>query len=146
MRRPTLTFAWTEEMSVGIPEVDKDHQHFISLINDLNRAITEHLSPNIVVQKLQLIIDDAENHFAHEEKLFEQWHYPDTEEHSTIHAKVMQTLKSLSKGFAPYGSDTGWMDAGVQIKKILVDHILKEDMKYAEYYRQTLGSISVDKS
>jgi hemerythrin-like metal-binding protein len=127
MRRPTLTFAWSEEMSVGIPEIDEDHQKFILLINDLNRAITDRMSPPEIKHRLQLVIDDAVRHFSQEEKLFNEWHYPDTRQHANIHAEVINSLKVINKKFVPYGNDSEWMDAGVQVKKILVDHILKED-------------------
>ena len=145
MRRPTLTFAWSEDMSVGIPEVDKDHQQFILLINDLNRAITEHMSASVIHHRLDLIIDDAERHFTQEEKLFNEWQYPDTDQHTTIHSQVMSSLHSIKKNFIPYGHNSEWMDAGVQVKKILVDHILKEDMKYADFYHKLRGLIASEK-
>jgi hypothetical protein len=31
------------------------------------------------------------------------------------------------------------MDVGVQVKKLLVDHIFKEDMKYADFYKKLRG-------
>jgi hemerythrin len=39
--------------------------------------------------------------------------------------------------FEPYGHDSGWIDAGLKIKEILVSHILNEDMRYAEFYRKS---------
>jgi hemerythrin-like metal-binding protein len=135
---PTLQFAWNEEMSVGIPEVDEDHKRFISLINDLNRSIMSRMASSEIKQYLQAIIDDAEKHFAKEEVLFKEWQYPDAEGHAKIHAKVLHTLDEIKKQFIPYGHDSDWVDAGVKIKKLLVDHILKEDMKYADYYRNSV--------
>ena len=129
-------------MSVGIPAVDEDHQRFIVLINELNRAMTERMSVAEIKHRLQLIIDDTERHFAQEEKLFNEWKYPDTGTHENIHKQVLNTLKSINKNFKPYGNDSEWMDAGIQVKKILVDHILKEDMKYAEYYHQSLKPLA----
>ena len=146
MRRPTITFTWTEEMSVGIPAVDEDHQRFILLINDLNRAITERMSPSEIKHRLQLIVDDTERHFAQEEKLFKSWNYPDTGTHENIHKQVLSTLKTINKNFIPYGSNSEWMDVGVQVKKMLVDHILKEDMKYAEYYHNSLKQLAGEKN
>jgi len=139
MRRPTVTFTWTEEMSVGIPAVDEDHQQFILLINDLNRAITKRDSASEIKQKLLLIIEDAERHFKQEETLFKEWQYPDTGQHERIHSQVITTLKVINNKFVPYGHDSEWMDVGVQVKKIIVDHILKEDMKYAEYYHKSIS-------
>lgn len=121
-------------MSVGIPAIDEDHQNFIVLINDLNRSISERMLPAEIIKRMEIIIDDAARHFDQEEKLFFEWHYPDVSGHAVIHANILAALQDMQNKFKPYGHDSGWVDAGVQIKKILIDHILKEDMKYADYY------------
>ncbi len=140
MKRPTLRLTWKAEMSVGIPEIDEDHKRFIILINDLNRSITEGLESGEIKNKLQLILDDTERHFAHEEKLFKEWNYPDADIHAKIHAQALKALQTIKEKFIPYGHDSGWLDAGVMIKGILVDHILTEDMKYADYFRNSDSS------
>ena len=126
-------------MSVGIPAIDEDHQNFIVLINDLNRSISDRMSPIEIIKRLENIIEDAARHFDQEEKLFFEWHYPDVSGHASIHANILATLQDIQKRFKPYGHDSGWVDAGVQIKKILIEHILKEDMKYADFYHNHRG-------
>jgi hemerythrin-like metal-binding protein len=137
MKRPTWKLTWNDEMSVGIPEIDEDHKQFIFLINDLNRSMTEGMRPEEIKDNLQLILDDAERHFGHEEKLFKEWQYPDADVHAKIHAQALKALQTIKEKFIPYGFDSGWLDAGLMIKRILVDHILTEDMKYADYYRNS---------
>jgi len=145
MRSPTLQITWNETMSVGIPEIDEDHQKFIVLINDLNRSISDRMSPAEIIKRLEIIINDAAHHFHQEEKLFFEWQYPDVSGHASIHANILATLKGIQKKFMPYGMDSGWVDAGIQIKKILIDHILKEDMKYADYYHNHRGNSANNK-
>ncbi len=140
MKRPTLRLAWKDEMSVGTPEIDEDHKRFIILINDLNRSMTEGLESGEIKNKLQLILDDTERHFAHEEKLFKEWKYPDADIHAKIHAQALKALQTIKDKFIPYGQDSGWLEAGMMIKGILVDHILTEDMKYADYFRNSNSS------
>lgn len=135
IRRPTYTIVWVDEMSVGIPEINEDHKHFIYLMNELNRSITEGQAPTDIKQRLQIIIDDASKHFAHEERLFEEWQYPDISSHAKIHAQIMDELNAIMSKFVPYGLDSAWVEAGSRIKSILIEHILAEDMKYAEFYR-----------
>lgn len=137
MQKPTLTISWTDEMSVGIPEVDKDHKHSILLINEFNRSVTDGKSPEEIRQRLQLIVDDTVRHFIREEKLFEEWQYPEIDGHAKIHLQVLNELEDIMRKFVPYGYDTGWVDAGMKIKSILINHIMTEDMKYSEYYRRS---------
>jgi hemerythrin-like metal-binding protein len=144
MRRPTLHLTWSEDMSVGIPEVDEDHKRFFDLINMLNRSITTGKESSLIMKTLQCIIDDAVSHFAHEEKLFREWHYPEADAHAKKHANVVKALEVLQHKFVPYSKDSEWMDAGIKVKKILLEHIVKEDMKYADYYRENSGLLNAD--
>jgi hemerythrin-like metal-binding protein len=137
MKRPTWQLTWNDDMSVGIPEIDEDHKQFIVLINDLNRSMTEGMRPEEIKNKLQLVLDDTDRHFGHEEKLLRERLYPDADAHAKIHAQALKVLQTIKEKFIPYGLDSGWLNAGLMIKGILVDHILTEDMKYAEYYRNS---------
>ncbi len=132
-------------MSVGIPAIDEDHKQFIVLINELNRSITEGKNQAEIKQRLHLIVDDAERHFRQEEKLFNEWKYPDSYDHANIHAQVLKSLKTILAEFVPYGSDSGWVNAGLRIRDLLINHILAEDMKYAEFYRKTFGAAPPEK-
>jgi len=130
---------WNDQMSVGIPEVDEDHKHFVDLVNDFNQSIVERLDLPEIKQRLRLIIDDARQHFAHEEELFRQWRYPDYEDHAIQHAQILKALQDISEASMSYGMYSEWIEAGMQIKDVLIDHIYKEDMKYAGFYRARLG-------
>jgi hemerythrin len=134
MRRPTWQLEWNDEMSVGIPEIDEEHKKFITLINDLNRSITEGRKQTEIKERLKFIVDDAAQHFAHEEKLFREREYPDAASHALTHTEALKALKKIQQAFIPHGLDSEWVDAGLFIKSILINHILTEDMKYAHYF------------
>ena len=144
MKRPTWTITWNDEMCVGIHEVDEDHKHFIFLIHEFNRSITERMGPAEIKKRLQLIVDNAERHFEHEEKLFKEWQYPDTDAHAILHSHELKTLKAIEKDFMPYSNDSGWINEGLKIKAILTNHI-KSDMKYAVFYRNSRDPGSAEK-
>jgi hypothetical protein len=46
-------------------------------------------------------------------------------------------LKAIMENFIPYGADSGWINAGLRIRDILIEHILADDMTYAEFYSNT---------
>lgn len=129
---------WNEQMSVGIPEVDKEHQHFILLVNQLNQAISDRMEIAELKQRLAHILADAKQHFAHEEILLKEWRYPDAGTHANMHTRLMNSLSDLKKKAAPYDLDREWIDAGLKIKEALIGHILKEDMQYADFHRNSL--------
>jgi hemerythrin-like metal-binding protein len=79
---PTWKIEWSDALSVGIPEIDEDHKEFASLINELNRSIVDRANVVEIRHRLQRIIDDAVQHFAHEERLFKEWQYANSEGHA----------------------------------------------------------------
>src|SRR5665811_2336251 len=89
MRKPTWTITWNDGMSVGIPEIDEDHKHFISQIHEFNKSITGRMDPAEIKNRLQLIVDDAKRHFEREERLFKERLYPDTDSHARLAADAI---------------------------------------------------------
>jgi hemerythrin-like metal-binding protein len=138
MKKPKWNLEWNEGMSVGIPEIDADHQRFISLLNELNRSITERMKATEIHKRLQHVIDDTERHFEQEEKFFQEWRYPNAGVHAGIHKQVLNTLKTIQDSFIPYGLEAEWLDAALKIKNILISHILAEDMQYANYFKSII--------
>lgn len=135
MEPRTWKIEWNDSMSVGIPEIDEDHKRFVFLIDELNRAIAGQMDLSEVKKRLQRLIDDAEQHFSHEEKLFKQWKYPDAKDHAKKHENVLKSLQAVMDKFISYDFQSEWIDAGIEVKDILITHLLTEDMKYAEFYR-----------
>ncbi len=138
MEPHTWKVEWNEGMSVGIHEIDADHKRFILLIDDLNRAIVDRMDLEYVKKRLQLILDDAARHFAHEEKLLQEWRYPDANEHAKKHAAALKSLEAIQEQLFAYKMTSEWIDVGLKVKDILINHMLTEDSKYAEFYRNTL--------
>lgn len=127
-------------MSVGIPEIDEDHKRFILLVGDLNRAIADRMELGEIKRRLQLIFDDVVQHFAHEEKLFAQWQYPDTQTHASKHAQVLKTLDAIKERSINYDLPLEWIAVSMEVKDLLIDHLVTEDVKYAEYVRNARPS------
>jgi len=134
MKNPKWSIEWNEGMSVGIPEIDADHKRFISLIDELNHSITTRMNATGINRRLQRVIEDANRHFEQEEKLFQERQYPNAAGHLRSHNNIRNTLKSIQDSFIPYGLEAEWLDAAQVIKQILINHLLAEDMQYADYF------------
>lgn len=128
--------AWADELSVFIPEIDAEHKHFIMLVNELNAAIISRLGIEEIKRCMRAILDDAVVHFAHEEKLFKEWDYPDAHQHAQSHAEAIEYFQRIIDGFKHDGTDYEWIDAGLKVKNALICHLLAEDMKYRDYYQK----------
>jgi hemerythrin-like metal-binding protein len=125
---------WNDGLSVHIPEIDAEHRHFILLVNELNEALIGRMAVSEIRKRMQALMDDAAAHFAHEQRLFAEWGYPAAGEHADKHAVIMQALEGIMGRFESGGMDYEWVEAGLKIKKILVAHLLHDDMKYRDFY------------
>ncbi len=137
MQQHIWKIEWDDSLSVGIPEIDADHKQFIVLVNRLNKAIIDRMELSEIKNRLQSILEDAVRHFEHEEGLFRQWNYHDVDAHARKHAEIVSTLRTI---MGRVGSDTlmpQWIEVGLEIKDTLITHISTEDMKYAQFYRNS---------
>jgi len=125
---------WRDKLSVGIDEIDAEHRHFIELINDLNRAILDRMDLTEIRHRMQLILDDAAQHFAHEETLFAAWHYPDADEHAKYHRQATAAFQKVMASLSYQHNQAEWIEAGLKVKQLLVEHLIKEDMKYRDFF------------
>jgi hemerythrin len=138
MEPDTRNIGWNDALSVGIPEVDADHKRFLFLVDELNHSIVWRMDVDKIKNGLLLIIDDAVQHFAHEERLFKEWKYPDVDDHANKHAGIIKKLQTVIRT-----DDTllpEWILTGLAIKEALITHILTDDMKYAEFYRKNIAT------
>lgn len=116
-----------------IPEIDAEHRRFIDLVNYLNEAIVARMDVQVIRRCMQAILDDAAAHFAHEEALFKEWGYPAAGEHAEKHARMILALHEIMGRFKHGGTELEWIQAGLQVKQALIEHLLNEDMKYRGY-------------
>ena len=86
---------WREEFSVGVVEVDYEHQELIELINKLHRSVQEGVTRIQVVEGLGEIYAQIASHFALEEKVMQETRYPAYREHKMDHEALLDDLRDI---------------------------------------------------
>ena len=127
--------AWSNFLSVGVPEMDEEHRQFIARVNALNKAILECEDKATVERMMDLMLTEAAHHFRHEQELLARWKYPDTAAHTAKHAQLIAQFERVMKGFAQTDISFVWALKGLHLKQLLVEHLLQEDMKYRDFLR-----------
>lgn len=86
------SFEWTDNLSIGIPEIDKDHQVLLSL---LNRCI-DMVNENEKIEELDIILNElveyTQYHFKREEKIMDACGYPHQQNHKKGHQLLISEL------------------------------------------------------
>jgi NNP family nitrate/nitrite transporter-like MFS transporter len=88
--KPLMT--WNEELSVGIEGIDRQHRRLMRLINEVDELVQEHKTYEQLAPVLDELIDYAEGHFSHEERLLEDNDCPDIRKHKKAHGYLLEEL------------------------------------------------------
>ncbi|MCP3850939.1 MAG: hemerythrin family protein [Gammaproteobacteria bacterium] len=124
---------WSEELSVGIEEIDEQHKVLVGLINRMHVAIEEKHGSDVVISILSELADYTKIHFAVEESLMSILEYPGYQEHKDIHDELLEHVVELQKKVV-----SGKLSISFELmhflKSWLSKHILEEDMKYTGFF------------
>ncbi|RMD70576.1 MAG: hemerythrin-like metal-binding protein [Gammaproteobacteria bacterium] len=87
---------WKDAFSVGIPEVDQEHQALIALINDLYREMR---GGGDVEGFLGELYAKIAAHFALEEKIMQALGYDRYREHKEDHERLLDELRDMMDSY-----------------------------------------------
>lgn len=124
---------WSDELKVGIEEIDEQHRWLVEQTNILHDALARDSEAGILGEILECLVDYTMNHFIVEEELFSRLGYPEGEAHKAQHdrfcSRVMDLLQRHEAG------ETVGLQALELLKNWLVHHILTVDKAYVEHFR-----------
>jgi len=124
---------WTDELSVGIASIDKQHQILIKLINSLNTAMATG-QPNIAIADILVCLTDYTRvHFSYEESLLEKYGYKETKNHQRQHRELIEQIAALKERFQSDLSGSIGIEIMQFLKNWLTHHIMKTDKAYSVF-------------
>lgn len=131
--------SWTDNLSVGVAEIDQQHKKLIGVINELDDATRAGKGSDVVSKILDDLIIYTVTHFRTEEKYFARFEYADSEEHKVEHATFIEKVAKFSAAL-----NSGTEDSRREVTEELMGflelwwkyHILETDMKYAKLFRE----------
>ena len=127
---------WSDVLSVGIEEIDAQHQVLVGLVNEMHDAIRDRHGSEVVRGILGRLAEYTRIHFAVEESLMRILGYPDYEEHKTQHEHLILAVQDLQDKV-----DSGKASVGFELmhflKVWLTKHIIESDQRYSDHFLQT---------
>lgn len=124
---------WSDELSVGIEEIDNQHRILVDLLNELHRAIVEHRGSEAAHRILAELLEYTRIHFAVEESLMRILGYPDYEEHRHHHELLINEVQELSQKLEA-GKKSVNFELLHFLKMWLTKHIMEEDRQYTSHF------------
>lgn len=119
---------WKDEFSVGVPDVDHEHQQLIALINDLHDIMSRDDNKVTVMDFLGEIYSQVSAHFALEEKIMRERKYDEYAEHKADHEALLDELRDIMDDYeeGAYFSDYAFADT---LEKWFSDHFRTRDAR-----------------
>ncbi len=128
----TQFVTWNDTWLVGVQEVDAQHKHLVSLLNQLHEAMIQGHGKDVLGGILDSLVRYTQVHFAAEERMMEQSKYPDLVNHKREHEALTQKVLDFQKNFA-----TGRVAMGIEVLQFLSSwlqgHIRGTDKKYVPF-------------
>jgi hemerythrin len=125
---------WSNELSVGIEEIDEQHKILVNLINRLfDETIVHQAKSSVTEEILHELVEYTVIHFAVEESLFRIFHYPGTEAHTRHHDELKAQVLDLQKKIKLREATLN-TEILIFLKKWLEHHILHEDKLYGPFF------------
>lgn len=117
---------WTDALSVGFTEIDKDHQKLVDIVNELNDAITRQDDREELKEGLEELIEYTCWHFRHEERLMQENGYEGMTEHQQIHKDLATKAVEIQNKYE--NGDDSVLDVLMPfLKDWLTEHIQGTD-------------------
>ncbi|MGE5495933.1 MAG: bacteriohemerythrin [Burkholderiales bacterium] len=126
---------WTQDLSVGVEQIDSQHKELIARVNSFFDAMKNGSSDKRVFEMLDFLESYVASHFKDEEALQVRYGYPGYAAHKKLHEDFKATVKNLrkeiEKGFTPATQSM----VGMTLTNWLLLHITKEDKALGKYIR-----------
>lgn len=133
----TKLFTWTKENSVGVTEIDVQHQHIFKIINDLADYIDKSKDKIEIDKILAQLVEYSTIHFGTEERYFKMFNYIYAEDHIAKHHFYNDKILEF------YTKEQDFSKRDVLLNEIIrflkewwLSHINIEDKKYTETFHQ----------
>jgi hemerythrin len=127
---------WTEDLSVGVKEVDDQHKELIRRMNAFFTAIEMGYGNEEVLRVLEFLGSYVATHFRDEESLQVRCNFPRYAEHRALHKGFIEDIKKIKQDIQESGFTVMTKTLmGSTLTTWLVLHISKEDKAIGSHMR-----------
>ncbi|KIL99148.1 Chemotaxis regulator - transmits chemoreceptor signals to flagelllar motor components CheY [Paramagnetospirillum magnetotacticum MS-1] len=131
----------TDDLRIGHPVIDADHQRLIEIINEFLEHSNE-VNPQILHETLKSLLAYGREHFAREEGIQRQCLYPYQQGHSNEHKSLLDQVREIARAYfvaktKPLNA-TSVQDVNELLKAWLIGHVKKFDTSMRDWVAPSL--------
>ncbi len=127
---------WSNEYSVNIKEIDRQHQFLINIVNKMHELVMADVGKGTNKTAIRRVFaelaDYTDYHFRTEEELFKTHNYPGFKIHKQQHNELVLQVLELQRRFLK-NEVSITQEIFDFMKKWLLNHILVSDKEYTVF-------------
>lgn len=129
-----FTFHIPDRKELDVKEfvLEDQHRYINYIVSVIKRREQNGIINQEVATLLFELIERVKKHFVDEEKMMEEFGFPQLERHKNSHVSMMEMIEKY-KGFFRAGDLR--LEMFEEINKVVIDHIKTEDKKYQEFFK-----------
>jgi hemerythrin len=124
---------WEDIMNVGVREIDAEHRHLVTMLNQLFDAMQRGEGKLKLEEILDGLINYTDAHFKHEEFLLKKTDYPNFESHKKEHNNLRKQVIEIQKKYKAGERDTLTIETLIFLKNWLINHTTGSDKKFGPH-------------
>lgn len=125
-----LGVRWGDHMSVGVAELDADHERIIIALNDLIAAHDRHLGRAAIDRLFEQLMAVVNGHFAREERAMAQCGYDGLTYHVAEHQRIRARLREIQEHELHAEEAAVRTEVREFLTNWLYGHVLVDDFDY----------------
>lgn len=126
---------WSDDLSVGVSEIDEQHKNLVAQINALHDAMRSGQGKEALEKILGELAAYTRYHFGTEEKYMQRFGYPAYAAHKAEHDAFVAKVADFQAAYA-----SGRLGLSIDVMKFLRDwvatHIKGNDARYTSCFRE----------
>ena len=124
---------WNTAWECGENNIDLQHRELLEFGN-MFIGMTP-ISEESLQQQLDAMIEHLSKHFSYEESILAECNYPDLQNHSEIHGKLIEKILEIKKS-SMAGKITPLVLFSFIMDEAILGHLLEEDVKFFPYIKK----------
>lgn len=129
-----MAIVWTQDLSVGVNNIDSQHQQLFKMADELFEAGKNGKSKEVIGDLLNFLDAYTKQHFSDEESYMKSINYPGLAEQQTAHKNFVAELTKLKNAYDTSGGNISVIiNANQMVVEWLTKHISGLDKKIGAY-------------
>jgi hemerythrin len=133
-----MALTWTQDLSVGVKEIDAQHRELFKRINSLLEAMSQGKGKGEISPLLAFLEDYVIEHFRTEEGYMVRHGYPDYRSHRELHKGFTKDFRDIKKDLEAKGLSSVLV---ISVQRHICDwwreHVAKRDKAFGNYLNGT---------